>query len=85
MTLLEAMCFGIPVIAPPVGGPTEFITSGENGFLIDARNTIELDHTIQELKVDPQLCNLLSKNARRIAKRFSNERLTSQINSILLV
>jgi len=38
MTLLEGMSYGLPAIAPNIGGPTELIENGKNGFLIDPHN-----------------------------------------------
>ncbi|MCA6362161.1 MAG: glycosyltransferase family 4 protein [Bacteroidetes bacterium] len=49
MTILEAFAYGRPVIAPPVGGPSELVTHGVNGFLIDSRNAGALDAAIKKL------------------------------------
>lgn len=35
MTILEAMAYGIPSIVPNVGGPTELIEDGCNGYCVD--------------------------------------------------
>lgn len=35
MTILEAMSYGIPSIAPNAGGPLEIIENGVNGFCLD--------------------------------------------------
>lgn len=35
LTILEAMAYGIPSIVPNVGGPTELIKDGYNGFCVD--------------------------------------------------
>lgn len=42
MTLLEAMSYGIPIVAPNFGGPRELIHDGENGFLINDIEDIDL-------------------------------------------
>lgn len=37
--LIEAMCLGLPVISTKVAGATDLIKDGENGFLIDVKNS----------------------------------------------
>jgi glycosyltransferase involved in cell wall biosynthesis len=71
LTLLEAMAFGIPVIAPPVGGPVEFIDDGIEGYLIDGRDSERLDEFVLRLVDDAELCERLSAAGRSRAKEFS--------------
>ncbi len=71
LTLLEAMAFGIPVIAPPVGGPVELVSEGCEGFLIDCRNGDELAEKVLQLADDEALCLKLSVAARGRAAQFS--------------
>jgi L-malate glycosyltransferase len=71
LTLLEAMTFGIPVIAPPVGGQVEFIDDGVEGYLVDSRNSESLDKLILLLAEKADLCARLSSAARARAKIFS--------------
>ncbi|WP_291992940.1 glycosyltransferase family 4 protein [Candidatus Accumulibacter sp. ACC003] len=71
LTLLEAMAFGIPVIAPPVGGPLELVTEGREGFLIDCRCGEELAEKVRLLADDQPLCVRLSTAARAKASQFS--------------
>jgi glycosyltransferase involved in cell wall biosynthesis len=83
MTLLEAMCYGVPVIAPNVGGPMEIVQSGENGFTLDVRRADELDATLNNLYSHPELCAALSKGALATAGRFSSQKLKSTVTEIL--
>ena len=65
MTILEAMAYGIPAIVPNVGGPTELIENGYNGFCIDVTNIDILKTSINKIlnKADyPQyVSNTLTK------------------------
>ena len=79
MTLLEAMAYGLPVIAPTVGGPTEFVQSGWNGFLVDSADTDGLARAIRELTDSPVGWQYYSANARATASRL---RATQMIQSI---
>lgn len=51
ISIMEATSFGIPVIATDVGGTSEIVVEGKNGFLLDKDFTNE------------QLCSLLEKIA----------------------
>lgn len=54
LTLIEAMVFGVPVIAPPIGGPLEIVSHGQDGFLISARDLPRIESTILELADKPE-------------------------------
>ena len=45
--VLEAMAIGLPVISTNCGGMSEVIKNGENGFLIDYRNPIQIFNAIK--------------------------------------
>lgn len=46
MTILEAMAYGIPSIAPNVGGPLEIIDNGINGYCIDVTDLVKVREKI---------------------------------------
>lgn len=83
LTLIEAMSFGVPVIAPPVGGPTEIVTEGEEGFLIDSRDVDALEKRIRVLADDPDLMMRMSVRARRRARDFSFESFAARLREAL--
>ena len=71
LTLAEAMSFGIPVIAPPVGGPAEIITHGVEGYCIDSRDGAALRTAVMELADDPETYAVMAQAARLRAKDYS--------------
>lgn len=73
LTLLEGMAFGIPVIAPPVGGPAELVADGREGFLVDSRDGHALAASVEALADDPVLCLAMSEAARRRASQFGRD------------
>ncbi len=79
MTLIEAMQYGLPVIAPPVGGPAEIVISGFNGYLIDQRNERALSNQIIRLAMDKNRYQKLSENAIQYVERFSRKNAESRI------
>ena len=82
MTILEGMSFGKIPIAPTVGGPTELILNGENGFLIDGRNTNLLVNTITKLEQDKDYFETISTKALTSAKQFNHSNFCNSISSL---
>ncbi len=83
LTLLEAMAFGIPVIAPPVGGPAELVTNGAEGYWVDCRNSTDLLEKVQMLADNPALCMKHSQAARKRASQFAPAAFSEQITALL--
>ncbi len=72
MALLEAMSFGLPVIATPVGGVPEIVTHELDGLLVPAGDIDALAAAITRLTTAPQLRERLGRAAREtVAKRFA--------------
>lgn len=83
LTLLEAMAYGIPVIAPPVGGPLELIDDGREGYLIDSRNSDRLSEAVLKLADDEALCLKFSEAARQRAMLFAPAAFTNALRDVL--
>ena len=79
MTLLEAMCYGLPVIAPPVGGPVELVMDGQNGYKMDQRNIQLMAKKMAEIKQFPGLYQQLSANASSFADKFSERQFSQEL------
>ena len=83
LTIIEAMSYGIPVIVPPVGGPSEIVDDNVEGYLISSYNTEQIANKIDELYNDNSLCLRLSKNAKLKSKKFNEAIFNKQILKIL--
>ena len=68
--MLEAGAAGVPVIATDVGGTSEIIDDGKNGFLVPAKNVKELKEKIKKLLGDKKLQKKFSKNIKEKVKEF---------------
>ncbi len=78
MSILEAMSYGKPVVAPNVGGIGEIFKNGTAGFLIDQRNPITFARRCIQLATDSILYEKMSQLARnRVKKCFSMESMVS--------
>jgi glycosyltransferase involved in cell wall biosynthesis len=65
VALLEAQSFGIPIIAPPVGGIPELVKDGFNGYLLNTNeeNIPNWVNKIEELAKNRSVYVELSKNS----------------------
>ena len=82
---LEAMSFGLPVVAVKEGGPREAIVHGKNGYLVD-RDPIQFGKKTVSILKDQLLREKLSIGAKESIKSYWNwdmafERLNSSITS----
>ncbi len=79
MTLLEGMEYGIPAISPPVGGCTEFVKHGVNGYQTDQRKTEVIVQQINQLYRDQKLYQQFSNNANHTAQQFNVSQMCQQV------
>lgn len=81
--LMEAMSFGLPVIATNVGGNCELVTHGESGMLFPSDDHETLAAMILELLGDREKRARLGKNAREAMQRFHDPRkMTAEMERI---
>lgn len=83
MTLLEAMTYGVPVIAPPVGGPTEIVKNGLNGFTIALQQLPRIIDSIKSLAQNPSFYQKLSINAINSANVFKETNFSNAFYSVM--
>jgi glycosyltransferase involved in cell wall biosynthesis len=67
--ILEAFAAGTTVIASRIGGITELIEDGENGFLFKAGDYVELSKRIKQLLQDEGLRKSITDKAKEKVKR----------------
>lgn len=63
VVLMEAMAVGVPVISTHVSGIPELIESGENGLLVEQKDSEALAEAIKTLLYNPELRHILSQSA----------------------
>jgi L-malate glycosyltransferase len=83
LTIIEAMAFGIPVIAPPVGGPTEIVRDGVEGYLISSYEVKIISNKIIELSKDEKRSVSFSNSARKRAGSFQEEVFEKKIMDLI--
>jgi glycosyltransferase involved in cell wall biosynthesis len=81
-TVLEAMSFGVPVLASRVGGVPEII-DGPNGVMVEPGDPIALADRMIELLRDEGLRRTIGANGRNsLYPKFSPERRAREIMSV---
>jgi N-acetyl-alpha-D-glucosaminyl L-malate synthase BshA len=76
LTVIEAMLSGLPCVATDVGGLSEIIEDGEDGFLVQAKDVLGLASRIVELVSAPEIARRFSEVGRTKTRlNFSSERM----------
>lgn len=76
MSILEALSYGMPVIATKVGDIEEAVYDGKNGFIIEKNNIKELSKALDKfLNFSENEWNEFSRNSLEISKKkFSKDK-----------
>ena len=69
LTIIEGMIYGIPAIVPNIGGPTEIVLDGYNGYCIDVTNISILESKLR-FALEKDNYRILAKNAFKQVKKF---------------
>jgi glycosyltransferase involved in cell wall biosynthesis len=81
--VLEAMAFGVPVVATRIAGIPRLIADGENGLLVTAGDSAMLANGIERALANPALRERLAKAARRtIEDRYSFSRRMEKVTAV---
>ncbi len=76
---LEAMCCGTAVVSTNTEGPRDYITDGENGFLVNIGGVKSLAERMDSLLEDKSLMNKIRENGRRTSEEYDWERIVERI------
>lgn len=69
--MLEALASGLPIITTQTGGAEELVKNGVNGFFVEMKNSKDLAEKIMRLLADPELCEKMASESRKIAEKMS--------------
>jgi glycosyltransferase involved in cell wall biosynthesis len=83
LTLLEALASGVPVVSTEVGGISEVIESGKNGYLVPKGSAEFLAKRIVELLQDPSKAAELALAGRKMVhERFPAEKMVGATEAV---
>ncbi len=79
ISFIEAMVAGLPVVATPVGGITDFLTDNETGVFCEVRNPTSISQKINLLFENKDLRERLIKNGAKMASERYDWGLVSKM------
>jgi glycosyltransferase involved in cell wall biosynthesis len=83
VVLLEAMNYGVPVIASRIGGIVDIVTDNETGVLVPAGDAIALAGALEKLFADPARARRLGEaGRRRLAEHFSWDAILERYEAV---
>lgn len=85
LVLIEAMQFGLPVVATRWHAIPDIVRDGETGFLIPVRDVTALTDRLEQLLRDPDLRERIGRRARAVyCTTYTQERFLSDIERVFL-
>ncbi len=81
--ILEALSFGVPVIATYVGAIPEIIKNGYNGYLVETKNSVQIAEKIDIIASDQNNYNQLCKNSVESIFQYSWDYQLERLNKTL--
>lgn len=84
LVVLEALYFGVPVVATRVGGIPEIIADGREGILIPPRDAEALATAVLRILNNPELAREMGNRAREKVKQFTVEKMARQVEELYL-
>jgi len=83
MTLLEGMYYELPCIAPPVGGPTEIVRNGYNGYCCTPHDIQKIATKLRQFRLDNSLYEQMSHAAFHTALSFDGKATVNGVLGVL--
>lgn len=83
LTIIEGMSYGLPAIVPPIGGITELVIDGFNGFHVDVNEKDIIIEKIHSVLQNENLYKTMSENSLLRSKEFDLDRQIDKIETII--
>lgn len=82
IVLLEAMVYGLPIVATRVGGIPEIIENGVNGFLVNPGDPQKMADKILQLLTDEKLAAKMSNNNQQKVTQYNWEEIVIKLEKL---
>ncbi|HEY3851337.1 MAG TPA: glycosyltransferase family 4 protein [Steroidobacteraceae bacterium] len=82
LVFLEAMALGLPVICYDHGGQTDFLASGETGFLVPLNDLEAFARAVQDLHDQPLLRRRMADHNLRLVEEYLIDRCAARYEQV---
>ena len=83
VSVIESLAAGRPVVATDVGGVSDVVRDGVDGFLVEAADVDALADRLQELAADPERRRAMGEAGReRVLHRYAVARLVDDVDRL---
>ncbi len=80
VVIMEAASCELPIIATNVGSIFEEVIDEYNGFLIESKNSLEINNKLQKFIDEPNLITKMGKNGRKlISEKYNLKKLNQNL------
>jgi glycosyltransferase involved in cell wall biosynthesis len=81
----EAMRYGLPVVAFDAGAVSEWLTNGEDGFLVPWMDVDSFAARLEDLLGNPQMARAMGARAQeRVSRQFNRAQALDRLEGLLL-
>jgi glycosyltransferase involved in cell wall biosynthesis len=82
VSVMEALCSGLPCVVSKIRGNEDLVEDGVNGFLCNPFNSNDFANAIEKLINDSDLCKKISQSNIEAAERFSVDNINEEMLKI---
>ncbi len=76
VVFIEAMAYGLPLVAPNTGAVPDFVQDGKNGYLVETGDIDGLAQALMRLLADPEKCRAFGKaGSALVRERYTWEKV----------
>lgn len=83
-SMMEAMCYGLPVVASRIRGNVDLLGEGEGGILCNPNHTEEFTEAIKKMYEDENLRKQFANRNLEYVKKFDLEVVKKQLKEIYI-
>jgi glycosyltransferase involved in cell wall biosynthesis len=85
VAIMEAMACGVPVVSSVIGGTTDMIEHGEDGFLVGQGDVDGIAQSLRQLSEEPELAWRMGNAARlRAVRDFDSKALAGRFLELIV-